>query len=87
MSSADADLLIKYFRRMAAANPTVEHWTRGIAMCERWLEMIRGAPTQGDVDEFLQRLLAEQDAGSGWHDLNLRFSAWAASSGFARTEQ
>jgi len=58
------------------------HWRNGVEMCRQWLRLMSGPATQQDVDEFVRRLAAEQNPGSGWLDLGMQFQAWARDRGF-----
>lgn len=73
--------LLEYFEATNRAYPG-EHWRNGAEMCRWWLRLISSGATQSDVDEFVARLEAEKDYGSGWLDLGLRFRGWARSRGF-----
>jgi len=77
----DEERLLRYFEsvdRMYSG----EHWRNGAEMCRRWLQLHRDGATQGDVNQFLARLEAASDSGSGWLKLGMRFRPWARSQGF-----
>jgi hypothetical protein len=51
-------------------------------MCRRWQALLTGQPTQADIEDFVTRLEAEPNYGSGWLDLGMQFRHWARSRGF-----
>lgn len=59
-----------------------QHYRNGIEMVLRWQALITGCPTQSDIDAYLDRLAAEEHAGSGWISLCSAFIGWAKSQGF-----
>jgi hypothetical protein len=59
------------------------HWRNGIAMCRKWLDLdARKDLVQEDIDQFVARLNAERNCGSGWPDMRMQFIAWALRRGF-----
>jgi hypothetical protein len=73
--------LLRYFEGVDREYPDA-HWRRGAEMCRQWLRLTSGPVTQQDVDEFVGKLGAEQNPGSGWMDLGMQFRAWAHDRGF-----
>lgn len=73
--------LLRYFEDVEREYPD-PHWRNGAEMCRQWLCLTSGPLTQEDVDEFVRKLVAEQNPGSGWLDLGMQFRAWARDRGF-----
>jgi hypothetical protein len=76
-----AEELLRYFEAVDREYPG-EHWRNGAAMCRRWLALLADGASQTAIDEFVARLEAEKDHGSGWLDLGMQFRHWAKSQGF-----
>lgn len=74
--------LLHYFEAVArkSGDPRSRN---GAEMCARWLALIDRFVTQAEIHQFLERLSAEPDPGTGWLDLELQFRAWARDKGFA----
>lgn len=76
-----AEDFLRYFEGVNRQYPG-EHWRNGAEMSRRWLALLAGEPTQADIDEFVARLEAEPNYGSGWLDLGMQFRSWARQCGF-----
>jgi hypothetical protein len=80
-SSTEAEKFLRYFEGVAGQYPG-EHWRDGAELCRRWLALLSSGATQPDIDEFVARLEAEKNQGSGWLDLSMQFRRWARANGF-----
>jgi hypothetical protein len=76
-----AEQLLRYFEGVDREYPG-QHWRNGAEMCRRWQALLTGHPTQADIEDFVTRLEAEPNYGSGWLDLGMQFRHWARSRGF-----
>ncbi len=73
-----------YYVRIASRSPGKSHWTNGVQVSERWLELQRRqGVTQSDIDALLHRMQAEPRPGSAWSIMLDQFTCWAAEQGFA----
>ncbi len=78
-----AKALIGYFERCVAETPEDKKWQIGLDTAREWLRLINAATVSPEevaalivvVDQFKFK-------ESGWYDLALGVSHWAASSGF-----